>query len=113
MHKKEAIYSEMPFIDLCLRGEADLSEIDDYVEKWHLSKDDIPIYEFLGMTREEYALWVEKPQTLRSILFAHKHGISLKQAISQEAESSMAARAANAHEAKEVLKWLKKTGRIS
>ena len=33
-------------------------KIDDYIDKWHSTDLEIPIYEFLGMTKEEYFKWV-------------------------------------------------------
>ena len=55
------------FIDLCLEGKAELSDINDYVERWHTSDEDVSLHQFLGMTMSEYSLWVEKPMILRSI----------------------------------------------
>jgi hypothetical protein len=36
-------------------------EIENKIDKWHNSGDEEtrPIYEYLGMTKEQYALWVE------------------------------------------------------
>lgn len=101
-----------PFIDLCLEGAADLSEVDDYIESWHLSAEDIPIHEYLGMKQNEYAIWVEKPQAIRFILFSRRYDIPIKEAFTQMAELPLAARASDTEEIDGVLKWLKRTGRI-
>ena len=45
------------FIEKCLNGEALLDDIDDFVDEWHESKGNIPLYEFLGMKKSEYSLW--------------------------------------------------------
>ena len=103
---------ETSFIDLCLKGLADLSEIDDYVDKWHHCEDDIEVHDFLGMSEDEYALWVEKPQSLRFILFSRKYNIPLSKAVKQLTELPFAARGANTSEIDEVMAWLKKTSRI-
>ena len=64
--------SEGNFVDLCLGGEALAEEIDDFVDAWHEGGTGKPIYTFLGMTREEYGLWVEQPDSLDVILEARK-----------------------------------------
>jgi hypothetical protein len=62
------------FIDLCLQGRATLAQIDDYIEKWHRSAEDIDIVAYLGMTAKEYDLFVRNPDSLASILKAHREG---------------------------------------
>ena len=49
------------FIDAVLAGDAVPADIDDFIDAWHASLEDIGLAEFLGMTDEEYALWVEQP----------------------------------------------------
>ncbi len=77
------------FIDLCLEGRADLSDIDEYVEAWHTTDEDVRLHQFLGMTIGEYSLWVEKPQVLRSILFSKRFGLPVEQAADQMTESNL------------------------
>ena len=100
------------YMELCLEGLADLTEIDDYIEKWHSGTSDIPIYKYLGMTRNEYALWVEKPEALRFILFSRQYGLSFDETAEQMQELPLAARAADIKELDSVIKWLKRTGKI-
>ena len=101
------------YIELCLEGMADLTEIDEYIEKWHTSETDVPIYEYLGMNREEYALWVEKPESIRFILFSRRYGFTIEEAIDQMNELPLlAARASDTKELDAVIKWLKRTGKL-
>jgi hypothetical protein len=65
------------FVELCLAGEAFLDEIDDYVDEWHDADTTKKIWRFLGMTRDEYALWVEQPEFLRVIVDAHRRDTSV------------------------------------
>ena len=58
------------FIAKCQMGEVLLDEIDDFVDKWHESDSESPIYEFLGMTRYEYFLWLKSPDVLPYIIKA-------------------------------------------
>lgn len=99
------------FIDLCLEGDADLTEIDDYVEAWHNSDEDIEIHTFLGMTLEEYFLWVENPNAIRMILFAKRYDFDID-AIGDQTDCQFAARSDAPKEIIEVIEWLKEMGRI-
>ena len=61
------------FIEDCLKGDALLSEIDDYIDIWHESdNDEEELSQFLGMTKEEYSLFVTRPDALSTIVAAHK-----------------------------------------
>lgn len=106
--------SRPTFIELCLSGDVVMDEIDDFVEVWH-TDDAIeePIHQFLGMTEEEYALWVEQPGSLRLILAARDENAPLYEAIERFVElEPITARAADSEAARVVLQWLRKTGRI-
>lgn len=71
--------STITFVDKCLAGDADLNEIDDFVEAWHGGAGEgLELDEFLGMTLDEYALWVERPSALPAIVSAHSNRNSAK-----------------------------------
>jgi hypothetical protein len=36
-----------------------LEEINEYIEEWHESDSEDPIYTYLGLTEREYVKWVE------------------------------------------------------
>ena len=93
--------------------EYDLSKIDDEVDAWHGSDTDLDLHEWLGLTPEEYALYVEKPQSIRVILASRRGGVPLKQILrSSSATAVLAARGANPEEVRKLQKWLKSTGRL-
>jgi hypothetical protein len=102
------------FLDLCLSGDVVMDEIDEFVEAWHTDdRINEPVHVFLGMSEEEYALWVEQPGSLRLILAAREEGTPLYEAIERFAElEPIATRAADPEAASVVLNWLRKTGRI-
>lgn len=102
------------FVDLCLNGEVLMDEIDEFVEDWHAQEDDSePLHSYLGMSADEYSLWVEQPTSLRLILAARQEDAPLYEALSRYASlEPVAARAADPEAAKVVLEWLRKTGRI-
>ena len=66
------------FLDLVLTGDARQDDIDDFVDRWHDGDASCSLAEFLGMSDDEYALWVEKPAALRLILQAHAEGMRLE-----------------------------------
>lgn len=107
--------SDGTFVDLCLSGEVVQDEIDDFIDLWHEGDGQgRPLHDFLGMTKDEYDLWVEQPGALRLILAAREQEEpDLYGAIARFAEMEpVAARAADPQAAKDVLRWLRKTGRI-
>jgi len=101
------------FIEECLAGRARPEDIDDFVEAWHQDESDEPIDSFLGMTEDEYALWVEQPRALPFILYSHRCGVPLQRAIADASEMRMAARGATRESARELQAWLRRTGRVA
>ncbi|MCW7469597.1 hypothetical protein [Leptospira kanakyensis] len=105
------------FIDLCLAGERFIDEIDDFIDEWHDSESEQSLSEFLGMTKDEYALWVEKPGILSYIIHARKHRVSLfdeLKDIVSKSNLSMAARTSEGSKDAEILiQWLQSTGRLT
>lgn len=100
------------FVERCLAGKAVASDIDDFVEKWHGGENSGSLRESLGFTVKEYALWVERPQSLNIIIFARMRGLDLPDALELCSKPAVAARAASTVEAKEIISWLKKTRRL-
>ena len=62
----------MNFLQKVLKGTARVEEIDDYVERWHHSSSSLDLPEFLGLSREEYANWVEHPESLKKVVSKRK-----------------------------------------
>lgn len=100
------------FIDLCLQGEAMATEIDEFVDRWHESDSGESLPEYLGMTEQEYALWVERPTFLKLIMFSRKAGVQIDRLVRFDQGHAIAARAASQAEINELVMWLKGTGRI-
>lgn len=97
------------FIQDCINGDALLSEIDNYIEKWHNSKSaDEPLHTFLGMKKKEYALYLEDDVYLASIITAHKEGVNIESIISSQL--AMAARSDNQAKSFRLERWLKNEG---
>lgn len=105
------------YMDQLLQGEVLLEDIDDFVDAWHDAPDDSEIAsqtldQFLGMTEEEYRLWVERPESLRFIAAAHKMHKPVATVLSSRNRYGLAARAREQGEAQELLQWLIEHGRV-
>ncbi len=73
----------MNFIQLCLSGEVLEEDIDEFIDNWHEGKAGQyqSLHEFLGMSWEEYSIWVIKPSSLPLILSAHRKNLHLNVAL--------------------------------
>lgn len=60
------------FIIDCITGKANMSAINDYIDKWHDSETKIPLHEFLGMSDTEYGLFVQDESYLANIVADHR-----------------------------------------
>jgi hypothetical protein len=101
------------FIDLVLDGRALWTDIDDYVDDWHESDSEAPLHEYLGLSWDEYSLWVEQPHSLRLIIAAREREKPVLEMIDQVDEYALAARGGMSDaDARAVRKWLRDTGRL-
>jgi hypothetical protein len=105
--------SERTFVDRCIEGIAFLTDIDDFVDAWHDGDYNQPIWDFLGMKENEYELWVERPESLRFIVAAHRQHVAVGDVLQARGPNLIAARADNPDDADRVIKWLRQTGRLS
>lgn len=102
----------MSFIDLCLSGDVLEDEIDSFVDRWHEDEETtLELYEYLGMSWEEYSVWATRPSVLPFILSAKNNGTTFDVELNQE-RLALAARAETADEAKRMESWLKLIGKI-
>lgn len=71
----------MRFLELYLKGDVLEDDIHRFVEDWHEGREGagMELHEYLGMSREEYGVWVATPAALAFILTARKQGSSLGQ----------------------------------
>jgi hypothetical protein len=103
----------LKFIDRCLTGEVLLDEIDDFVDRWHANPDDMELYDYLGMTTEEYSLWVRVPDALAYIVTARHHRRPLTTSVMHAYQDiRLAARANDQSKMNRLLKWLQAQGEI-
>ncbi len=65
------------FIDQCIDQDLDLFNsdpldlIDDFISQWHTGEgESISLIKYLGMSEEEYNIWIHNPKYLYSILIS-------------------------------------------
>ena len=68
------------FMEKCLEGEAQLSEINSYVERWNKGNTGLSLTAYLGMSDFEYEEWEKSSgEALQAIFFCKKHKIDYKE----------------------------------
>lgn len=85
----------LSFFDLYSRGDVSADTIEDYIDRWHdryrEQANYPPLHEYLGLTREEYEVWLYDPLSLPSILRARQLGGNLVDIMTQRLEQLRAA----------------------
>jgi hypothetical protein len=100
--------SDQTFMSLALSGHVLPDEIEDFVERWHLSDSKQDVHDYLGMDFAEYSLWVSDPDAINIIISARHSGVSLRKAVNDNIRSSerIAARADEARKLSILAKWI-------
>lgn len=62
----------MTFVECYKKGYALPEDIHIFIEYWHSDSGDVTLPAFLGITPEEYALWIENRTTIKDILANYK-----------------------------------------
>lgn len=101
------------FVEAVLAGDAMPVDIDDYIDAWHGSSDDISLPDFLGLTDHEYALWVEQPDVLNFLLHSKKYHRSIEELMDISEAHLLAARSTASGTSESIVRWLRQTGRIT
>ena len=48
-----------------MQNQANINDLDHFVEEWHDSASSLSVEEYLGLTREQYFLWCDDPKKLQ------------------------------------------------
>ena len=101
------------FFDLYSTGNALAQEIDDYIDLWHSyapTSEGRPLHEFLGLSEQEYNLWIQDSSALEYILLSRREQRPLKEIIQECTDAAdhmhIAARAADPCMIKAFKRWL-------
>ena len=60
------------FVQACLADQADPSQVDDWVERWHSQPTQAELHEYLGLSLAEYGQWVKSPDCLAGLITAKR-----------------------------------------
>lgn len=96
------------FMHMALRGQVMSDEIEDFIEEWHDSDSAVELHEYLGMTWDEYSLWVSEPDFIDLIIAARWHETPLVEAVNDNLRSAerLAARADDAGKLSALKRWI-------
>ena len=100
-----------PFLDLYRDGTVSAQQIEDFIEAWHNSDnaERCPLAEFLGMTEDEYTVWMASRKALPAIIAARQQGRPLVELAAEHlAELQRAGSAANRSAIHVLTHWLGK-----
>jgi hypothetical protein len=80
----ELAQTSRPFFELYLAGLVKGDQMDDFVAAWHEApeNEDRPLAAFLGMTEDEYAVWVMDPAALPMLRTARRATVPFRTSIS-------------------------------
>jgi hypothetical protein len=99
------------FFDLYSQGRALADEIDDFIDRWHedvgANASGVPLHDYLGLTRDEYEIWVIDPEVLPYVLTARREARPLPEVLTRYLdELPEAARASDTATITALRKWL-------
>jgi hypothetical protein len=104
---------DAPFIKLCLQGTVSPAKISDFIEAWNKT-DPMwrePLYDYLGLEKAEYALWVRDPDTLAFIVKARHEQVPLIGIVKNDYQRlRLAGRAKNRLKMARLRNWLSEQG---
>ncbi len=67
------------FIDDCINANANVFDLDDYIEYWHNNETNNTLKDFLGLTDYEYEQWGKSNDSIfQDILSCRKNGIKFE-----------------------------------
>jgi hypothetical protein len=101
----------LSFLDLYSGGKVTAEHIDDFIDAWHESDDSEqrPLSEFLGMTVDEYSVWLASHKVLPLLVAARRDGRSVAAVVQQHLDDLQHAAAPADETAIYVLShWLEK-----
>ena len=96
------------FIEKCHACEVLFDDIDDFIDQWHEKPGKKSLYDFLGMTRYEYSLWISDSTILPTIVNAHAQNRSIDDLLEEfQSQIPIAARSTGPRKTQELVDWLK------
>jgi hypothetical protein len=95
-------------MDLVLQGRVLSDEIEDFVEEWHESDSSEEIHAFLGLSFQEYSLWVSDPDNIDIIIYARYADKPVTEAVNDnlQHEERIAARSNETAKISALARWV-------
>ncbi|NYT41540.1 hypothetical protein HZY97_12280 [Sphingomonas sp. R-74633] len=94
-------------MELAIDGYREPDEIDDFVSDWHKGGSGLKLHDFLGLTHEEYTLWVAEPDLIALIVGARVSGRPLLAAVNDNlVQDRIAARSSHTKKLKVLQNWI-------
>lgn len=89
MSETRADASTPTFFDLYSQGKALPEDINDFIDRWHdeVRTRDVPLHDYLGLSRDEYEVWLYDPLCLPQILEARTSGRRLVEIMAERFET--------------------------
>lgn len=96
------------FIRLYASGVVTAAQIDDFIDAWHESGDgeQRPLAAYLGMTEDEYSVWVAAHETLPLLVAARRDGRSVSDVVRAHLAALHGGAAGNETEIHTLSHWL-------
>ena len=100
--------NEPTFIELAMDGYVMPDEIEDFVGRWHESDSGEELHEFLGLSWQEYSLWVAHPDNINVIIAARLENKPILEAVNDNLRSAnrLAARADDVNKLAALQRWI-------
>src|SRR5258708_31974673 len=95
------------YLDLALAGRVLMREIDEYGAQWHRVKPSLSLHDYLGMTWDEYAAWVDNPNMISAIITGRRIGKPFPDVAAAVADQRVSARSSNLEDIATAMKWAK------
>jgi DNA-directed RNA polymerase specialized sigma subunit len=104
---------QQTFMEQYINGEVLAEDIDDFIDAWHRNPENKEIFEYLGMTMEEYSIWLRDPDVLPHVARARRANLDVVTVLRQSVdELPIAARSSDKLKVKRLLQWLEQRGKI-
>ncbi|MCA0316408.1 MAG: hypothetical protein LCH63_21485 [Candidatus Melainabacteria bacterium] len=105
--------NDQVFFQLYLAGKALPDEIHDFIDKWRSlysnveDSEIVPLHDFLGLTLDEYEVWIHDENALKSFATARETNKSLRLVLKERYQSpTLAARAEDSRKLAALHEWL-------
>ena len=101
------------FFELYSKGNALEEEIDDFIHEWHVAmkgrvgSDLVQLHDFLGMSQDEFDVWIQDSDALPHILNSRLEGRSIEEVMTKHVDDMLlAARAVDKSSIIALRAWL-------